>query len=199
MGTAAYMSPEQARGKSVDKRSDVWAFGCVLYEMLAGGRAFQGEAIADIVAKIIERNPDFDALPHDVPPSIRLLVRRCLEKDQRDRLRDIGDARIEIKQALAMPPANDTYRKTYEPTGMGAEAVGGLRQEEKRRRQEQSEGYKLGGLITAAAGIGLGTFLYFTESLSSIYLVGLVPLMVGLVLILYGFVLAPRSSTGSRS
>ena len=195
MGTAAYMSPEQARGKSVDKRSDVWAFGCVLYEMLAGGRAFQGEAIADIVAKIIERNPDFDALPHDVPPSVRLLVRRCLEKDQRDRLRDIGDARIEIKQALAMPPANDTYRKTYEPPGMGAEAVRVPRQEENRRRQEQIEGYKLGGLITAAAGIGLGTFLYFSSD-SSVYLVGFIPIMVGLVLIFYGFVLAPRSAPG---
>ncbi len=197
MGTAAYMSPEQARGKSVDKRTDVWAFGCVLYEMLAGGRAFQGEAIADIVAKIIERNPDFDALPHDVPPSVRLLVRRCLEKDQRDRLRDIGDARIEIKQALAMPPANDTYRKTYEPPGMGAEAVRVPRQEENRRRQEQIEGYKLGGLITVAAGIGVGTFLYFSSD-SSDYLVGLIPLLVGLAFLLYGFILAPRSAPGRK-
>ena len=187
MGTAAYMSPEQARGKSVDRRADIWAFGVVVYEMLTGKRAFPGEAMADSVARIIERNPDYDTLPPDVPPSIRQLVRRCLEKDQRERLRDIGDARIEIKQALAMPRANDTYRKTNEPTGMGAEAVGDL------------PDYKLGGLITAAAGIGLGTFLYFTESLSSVYLVGLVPLMIGLVLILYGFVLAPRSSTGSRS
>ncbi len=199
MGTPPYMSPEQIRGEEADKRADIWAFGCVLYEMLTGNGAFDRETVADTLAAIIERHPDYNTLPPDVPPSIRQLVRRCLEKDQRDRLRDIGDARIEIKQALAMPRANDTYRKTNEPTGMGAEAVGGLRQEENRRRQKQIEGYKLGGLITAAAGIGLGTFLYFTESDSSDYLVGLVPLMVGLVLILYGFVLAPRSSTGSRS
>ena len=199
MGTPPYMSPEQLRGEEADKRADIWSFGCVLYEALTGKRAFDRETVADTLAAIIERNPDYDTLPPDVPPSIRQLVRRCLEKDQRERLRDIGDARIEIKEALAMPPANDTYRETYEPPGMGAEAVGGLRQEENRRRQEQIEGYKRGGLITAAAGIGFGTFLYFTESPSSLYLVGLVPLMIGLVLILYGFVLAPRSSTGSRS
>jgi serine/threonine protein kinase len=198
MGTPPYMSPEQMRGEEADKRADIWSFGCVLYETLTGKRAFDRETVADTLAAIIERNPDYDTLPPDVPPSIRQLVRRCLEKDQRERLRDIGDARIEIKQALAMPPANDTYRKTYEPPGMGAEAVRVLRQEE-RRRQKEIEGYKRGGLITAAAGIGFGTFLYFTESLSSLYLVGLVPLMIGLVLILYGFVLAPRSSTGSRS
>ena len=199
MGTPPYMAPEQIRGEEADKRADIWAFGCVVYEMLTGKGAFARETGADTLAAIIERNPGYDTLPPDVPPSIRQLVRRCLEKDQRDRLRDIGDARIEIKEALAMPPANDTYRKTYEPTGMGAEAVGGLRQEENRRRQEQIEGYKRGGLITVAAGIGTGTFLYFTESLSSLYLVGLVPIMMGSVLILYGFVLAPRSSTGSRS
>ena len=198
MGTPPYMAPEQIRGEEADKRADIWSFGCVLYETLTGKRAFDRETVADTLAAIIERNPDYDTLPPDVPPSIRQLVRRCLEKDQRDRLRDIGDARIEIKQALAMPPANDTYRKTYEPPGMGAEAARVLRQEE-RRRQKEIEGYKRGGLITAAAGIGFGTFLYFTESLSSLYLVGLVPLMIGLVLILYGFVLAPRSSTGSRS
>ena len=198
MGTPPYMAPEQIRGEEADKRADIWSFGCVLYETLTGKRAFDRETVADTLAAIIERNPDYDTLPPDVPPSIRQLVRRCLEKDQRERLRDIGDARIEIKQALAMPPANDTYRKTYEPPGMGAEAARVLRQEE-RRRQKEIEGYKRGGLITAAAGIGFGTFLYFTESLSSLYLVGLVPIMIGLVLILYGFVLAPRSSTGSRS
>ncbi len=193
MGTPRYMSPEQIRGEEADKRADIWAFGCVLYEMLTGKRAFDRETVADTLAAIIERNPDYDTLPPDVPPSIRQLVRLCLEKDRRERLRDIGDVRIEIKRALAMPPANDTYRETYEPPGMGAEVVRVLRQEE-RRRQKEIEGYKLGGLITAASGIGLGTFLYFTEPDSSVYLVGVIPLMVGLVLILYGFVLAPRSA-----
>jgi len=195
MGTAAYMSPEQARGKSVDRRTDIWAFGVVLYEMLTGKRAFPGEAMADSVARIIERNPDYDTLPPDVPPSIRQLVRRCLEKDQRERLRDIGDARIEIKQALATPP-NDAYRKTYEPPGSGTEAVPVLGEQENRRRQERIEGYKISGLIITAAGIGVGTFLYFSAPGSSVYVVGLVPLLVGLVFLLYGFILAPRPTRG---
>ncbi len=162
LGTAAYMSPEQARGKSVDRRSDIWAFGVVLYEMLTGTRAFPGEAVADCLAKIIERNPDYDALPPDVPPSIRQLVFRCLEKDQRERLRDIGDARIEIKQALATPP-NDAHRKSYEPPSSGTEAVPDLGEQENSRRQEQIEAieaYKVGGLVTVAGGIGLGILLY---------------------------------------
>ena len=196
LGTAAYMSPEQAKGRAVDKRSDIWAFGCVLYEMLVGGRAFPGEAIADSVARIIEWNPDYDALPRDVPPSVRLLMRRCLEKDQRDRLRDIGDAPIEIKQSLATRPANDAYRETREPPGNGAEAVQVLGEQENRRRQAAIEGYKLGGLITTATGVGFGTFLYFENPDDTTYLTGLVPFMVGLVLILYGFVLAPRSARG---
>ena len=190
LGTAAYMSPEQARGKSVDRRSDIWAFGVVLYEMLTGTRAFQGEAVADCLAKIIERNPDYDALPPDVPPSIRQLVFRCLEKDQRERLRDIGDARIEIKQALATPP-NDAHRKIYEPPSSGTEAVPVLGEQENSRRQEEIETYKVAGLITAAAGIGLGVFLYFVVP-GSVYVFGLIPLLVGLAFLLYGFVLAPR-------
>ena len=96
MGTPAYMSPEQARGLPVDKRADIWAFGCVLYEMLAGRRAFAGERPSDVVAQIIEREPDFGALPPDTPSAIGRLVRRCLAKDPRQRLRDIGDARFEL-------------------------------------------------------------------------------------------------------
>ena len=197
MGTAAYMSPEQARGKPVDKRADIWSFGVVLYEMLTGTRAFRGEAVADCLAKIIERNPDYDALPPDVPPSIRELVFRCLEKDQRERLRDIGDARIEIKQALATPP-NDAHRKSYEPPSSGTKAVPVLGEQENSRRQEQIEAYKVGGLVTVAAGIGLGIFLYFLDPSTPLYLVGLMALMVGLALLLYGLVLAPRPSRESE-
>jgi serine/threonine protein kinase len=91
LGTAAYMSPEQARGGTVDRRTDVWAFGCVLYEMLTGQRAFAGESVSDVIARIIERDPDFDALPAATPPAVRLLVRRCLQKNVRDRLRHIGE------------------------------------------------------------------------------------------------------------
>jgi eukaryotic-like serine/threonine-protein kinase len=96
VGTPAYMSPEQARGQTVDKRTDVWAFGCVLYEMLTGRTAFPGKTISDSIAAILEREPEWNALPADTPPSIRQLLRRCLEKDPNRRLHDVADARIEI-------------------------------------------------------------------------------------------------------
>jgi Tol biopolymer transport system component len=105
LGTTAYMSPEQARGQRVDKRSDIWAFGCVLFEMLAGRRAFQGETISDTIAAVLEREPDWSALPSTTPEAVQRLLRRCLEKDARRRLHDIADARIEIDDAL-MTPAN---------------------------------------------------------------------------------------------
>ena len=105
LGTAAYMSPEQARGKAVDKRADVWAFGCVLYEMLTGRAAFAGESVTDVLACIIEREPDFSLLPPTTPPAIRRLLRRSLEKDRKRRLSDIADARIEIDDALTTPSA----------------------------------------------------------------------------------------------
>jgi len=92
LGTAPYMSPEQARGRPIDKRTDVWAFGCVLYEMLTGRAAFGGETLSDTIAAILEREPDWSALPPATPRSIRRLLRRCLEKDLKRRLRDIGDA-----------------------------------------------------------------------------------------------------------
>src|SRR5262245_411300 len=82
MGTAAYMSPEQARGKAIDKRTDVWAFGCVLYEMLTGRRAFAGDEVSDVMASILIREPDLDAVPAGTPPAVRRLLRRCLQKDR---------------------------------------------------------------------------------------------------------------------
>jgi serine/threonine protein kinase len=96
LGTAAYMAPEQARGRPVDKRADIWAFGCVLYEMLTGRRPFEGEDITDVLAAVVKIEPDWSRLPADAPPRLRSLVRRCLRKDPRDRLRDIGDARVEL-------------------------------------------------------------------------------------------------------
>ena len=90
------MSPEQARGLPVDKRTDIWAFGCVLYEMLTGRVAFAGETISDSIARILEREPDWSALPAATPAPIRRLLLRCLTKDPKKRLRDIGDVRIEI-------------------------------------------------------------------------------------------------------
>jgi serine/threonine protein kinase len=79
LGTAAYMAPEQARGKTVDKRSDIWAFGCVLFEMLTGNKAFDGDDVTDTIAAVVRAEPQWEALPADVPASIRLLLRRCLE------------------------------------------------------------------------------------------------------------------------
>ena len=101
LGTAAYMSPEQARGKPVDKRTDVWAFGCVLYEMLTGRTAFPGETLSDTIVAILERSPDWSALPSGMPPLVSRLLRRCLEKDVRRRLRDIGDARFDLDDTSA--------------------------------------------------------------------------------------------------
>ena len=96
IGTAAYMSPEQARGLRVDRRTDIWAFGCVLYEMLTGRVAFPGDTVSDSIARILEREPDWSALPAATPVSIRRLLLRTLAKDPKKRLRDIGDVRIEI-------------------------------------------------------------------------------------------------------
>ena len=96
LGTAAYMAPEQARGKAVDKRADIWAFGCVLYEMLTGRAPFPGETVTDVIAAVVKNEPDWSALPPGTPPRIRRLLVRCMQKDPRARLRDIGDARIEI-------------------------------------------------------------------------------------------------------
>ena len=100
LGTAAYMSPEQARGQTVDKRTDIWAFGCVLYEMLAGRQLFGGATVTDIIAAVVRLEPDWDALPADTPSVVRSLLRRCLEKESDRRLRDIGDARIELADAV---------------------------------------------------------------------------------------------------
>jgi serine/threonine protein kinase len=99
LGTAAYMSPEQARGKPVDKRTDVWAFGCVFYEMLTGRQAFPGETASDCIVGILGREPDWDPLPAHTPLKVRELLQRCLTKDPRNRLHDIADARIEIEEA----------------------------------------------------------------------------------------------------
>ena len=103
LGTAAYMSPEQARGRAVDKRTDIWAFGCVLYELLTGKQAFHGEDITEILASVVKSEPDWTALPANISPSIRVLLQRCLRKDRRQRTPDAAILRIEIEDALAAP------------------------------------------------------------------------------------------------
>jgi Tol biopolymer transport system component len=108
LGTAAYMSPEQARGKPVDKRADIWAFGLVLFEMLTGRSGFAGETVTDTLAAVVTRDPEWSALPPATPPHVRRLLARCLIKDPRQRLRDVGDARLELDPqahaATAPPP-----------------------------------------------------------------------------------------------
>ena len=104
LGTAAYMSPEQARGKAVNKATDIWAFGCVLYELLCGRAAFDGEDVTEILAAVVKTEPDWKGLPERTPPAIRVLLRRCLWKDRRQRFQDATDVRIEIEEALAAPP-----------------------------------------------------------------------------------------------
>jgi serine/threonine-protein kinase len=104
LGTAAYMSPEQAKGKAVGKRADIWAFGVVLYEMLGGRQLFGGDSTTEVLAAVVKDSPDWTALPSETPPAVRRLLERCLEKDPRRRLRDIGDARLELESAHITEP-----------------------------------------------------------------------------------------------
>jgi serine/threonine-protein kinase len=103
LGTAAYMSPEQARGDVADRRSDIWAFGCVLFEVLTGRRAFDGATVSDILAAVLRAQPEWHRLPSNLHPRLRLLLERCLEKNVRNRYQGIGDARVDIQQVLADP------------------------------------------------------------------------------------------------
>jgi eukaryotic-like serine/threonine-protein kinase len=113
VGTAGYMAPEQARGKAIDKRTDIWAFGCVLYEMLTGTPPFEGETVTDVLAAIVEREPEWTALPPGTPPHVRRVLERCLQKDRRNRLRDIGDARLELEAGVREPKASSSLASSH--------------------------------------------------------------------------------------
>ena len=128
MGTPAYMSPEQAKGKAVDRRSDIWSFGVVLFEMFTGRQMFEGETATDILAAVMRAEPDWTMLPKDVPRRIRELLKRCLVKDDKRRLRDIGDARLDLDDAwdakldtTSMPPPNPLWRAL--PWAIAASAI----------------------------------------------------------------------------
>jgi serine/threonine-protein kinase len=118
LGTAAYMSPEQANGKRADRRADIWGFGAVLYEMLSGKRAFAGESVSDTLASVLKLDPDWKALPSETPASIRRLIQRCLTKDRKQRLQAIGEARIAIDESLSGAPP-----ETAEPMLAGRSIV----------------------------------------------------------------------------
>ena len=148
IGTAAYMSPEQARGKSVDKRADIWAFGAVLYEMLAGRKAFEGETVSDTLAAVLKTDPDWSALPAETPANVRKVLRRCLERDRNRRLRDIADVRLEIEEG----PGADV--------DSGAPLPALARTAARPRRLLLA----VGSLVVFLAGLGVGSRLLFRSS-----------------------------------
>jgi hypothetical protein len=143
VGTAAYMSPEQARGQAVDTRTDIWAFGCVLFEMLTGRAAFPGTTLSDTIAKILEREPDWDRLPAATPPAVTRLLRRCLQKDPKRRLRDIGDARFDLEDAVTGPA----------PVQSGPQRLGGV-------TRREAIGTLVGATLSAAAAGGVAIRRY---------------------------------------
>jgi len=144
LGTAAYMSPEQARGRAVDARTDVWAFGCVLFEMLTGRPPFDGETVTDILGAIVHKEPEWSLLPGTLPESLRRLLERCLAKDQKQRLRNIADVRLEIQDLLARP------RSTTTASTVGAASAG-------RPRMTTREGVAW-GLVVLALVAGASTW-----------------------------------------
>ena len=132
LGTAAYMSPEQAKGKSVDKRADLWAFGCVVFEMLTGHRPFEGTTIAEVLAKVIEREPEWQALPRGTPRSIRTLLRRCLRRTRSaawTRRRRRGFEIDEVSRSVASPEPNESVAglsRRWQLSAVVASALVGL-------------------------------------------------------------------------
>ncbi|MBK9065215.1 MAG: protein kinase [Acidobacteria bacterium] len=152
LGTAAYMSPEQARGKPVDKRTDVWAFGCVLFEMLTGKRAFEGETVTDVLAAVLTRDPDWAALPAGTPERVREILGKCLRRDAKLRLRDIGDARLDLEEVGPPGPSGafTLEEKTAVPDPTVASAERTKRERGSKRRLYFS--WAIAAACAAAAG-----------------------------------------------
>ena len=145
LGTAAYMAPEQARGLPVDRRADIWSFGVLLFEMLSGQRPFAGATLTDVLAAVVSTEPDWTRLPADTPPRLERLIRRCLEKDPRQRLRDIGDARIELDALL-----EDASGRAAVPSPVPQATPDQRARRERDRRETVPEGHDLEGRCAAA-------------------------------------------------
>ncbi|HXW07393.1 MAG TPA: protein kinase, partial [Vicinamibacterales bacterium] len=154
LGTAAYMSPEQARGKPVDRRADIWAFGVLLWEMLTGRMLFAGDTVTDIIADVVSREPDLGALPETTPPGVRRLLSRCLRKDPRTRLPDMGAARLELQDAIAGRAAD---------AATPAVALEEAARLERRARQRERWAWAAGSLVTISLA-GLLAFVHFRET-----------------------------------
>ena len=168
MGTAAYMSPEQASGRSVDHRTDIWAFGCILFEMLAGRRAFEGDTAGQVLARVIEREPDFSLLPASTPASLVRLVRRCLRKDPARRLGFIGDARLELDDQEIAAEAASMGLGAAEPHAAAGHSVAshavdvtgvGRRASDRSRRAMSRAGVAAVASVALLAGAGAGAFV----------------------------------------
>ena len=138
LGTAAYMSPEQARGRATDKRADLWAFGCIVYELITGRPVFARDTLTDTIAAVVTTEPDWTRLPASTPEGLTRLLRRCLEKDPKRRLRDVADARLDIEEALA-----------------GETVLPGQTQPRKRSLARVGAGLVIGGAIAAIAVFSL--------------------------------------------
>ncbi len=157
LGTAAYMSPEQARGKTVDKRTDVWAFGCVLYEMLAGKRAFEGETVSDTLAAILRGEPDWEALPVGTPEKVKEILRKCLRRDAKQRLHDIADARLDLEELSAAGAATSSSSLPFEEkTALPSPAVASTERTRLERGNKKSFSLFLPWAIAAAFAAAAG-------------------------------------------
>jgi serine/threonine protein kinase/Tol biopolymer transport system component len=157
LGTAAYMSPEQARGKTVDKRTDIWAFGCVLYEMLTRRRAFEGETVSDTLAAVLTKEPDWSALPAGTPEKVKEILRKCLRRDAKLRLRDIGDARLDLEELSTAGASGSSGQLPFEekqavpsPTAESAERTS--------RERGSEHSLYLSWAIAAAFATAAGVF-----------------------------------------
>ena len=163
LGTAAYMSPEQAKGKPADRRADIWAFGCVLYEMIAGRRVFDGETVSEVLAAVILQEVAWDALPGDVPLPIRTLLERCLTRDARRRLRDIGEARLALDDYLADPDASRSGMLGAAPGQAATEAESAVAAGTDRGSAEPSGPFAGWLRVAAAFVLGAGAVYAITN------------------------------------